>query len=148
MLWLMPPLLARISPLPHPPPPTITPTLSKTSPPSHLHIATASLAFHTIIIPPSPLSSSSPRAPATYLSPSLPHLSISARLGAAGVPLTTTLHWLLLMRNLPSSHLLDVHQRDTERDGQHMCVCVCVSEFHRLYLLMECSYRASLFWMH
>lgn len=47
----------------------------------------------------------------------LPHLSISALLVTAGVPLTTTLRWLRLMRNLPSSHLLDVHQRDRDRQS-------------------------------
>lgn len=121
LLWLVPPFLACISPLPtlHLRPILLL-LLSKTLPLSHLHIATASL--HTIIILPSP-----PRHNPGHLSLSLcPHLSISARLGTAGVPLTTTLHWLLLMRNLPSSHLLDVHQRDTERDGQRESFTDCI----------------------
>lgn len=90
---------------------------------SYLHISMASPALHTIIISPSP---PPPQIPG-HLSFSLPHLSISVRLGTAGVPMTTPLDWLLLMWNLPSSHLLDVHQQDTERDRRS----------ERLHLLME-----------
>lgn len=80
----------------------------------YLHISKVSPALYTIIIA---LSLPLLHNPG-HLSLSLPHLSISARLGTAGVPLTTSLHWLLLMWNLPSGHLLDVRQRDTEGDRQ------------------------------
>lgn len=103
---------------------------------SYLHISKASPALHTIIIAPSPPLPHNPG----HLSLSLPHLSISTRLGTAGVPLTTSLHWLLLMWNLPSGHLLDVRQRDTERDRQSVWVREGLS---RTVTQMECSCSAS-----
>lgn len=114
------------------PSPSLTERKKTTSPPFYFHTATASLTSHTIIILPIPPHHKSdhillalfPRGP-----------SISARLGRAGVPLTTTLHWLLLKQNLPRSHLLDVHQHDTDRDRQ----CARVRGFRWLHLSMECS---------
>lgn len=114
----------------HPQPP-VSPSLLF----SHFHIAMAPLASHNHNNPPLPqLALIQATSPLPFLS--LPHLSISARLGTAGVPLTTTLHWLLLMRNLPSSHLLDVHQRDTARDRQRACDWESFTDC----ILMECSY--------
>ena len=125
-LWLIPPVSSFVSP------PTTRHALSPLFAFSYRH-GTPRFPYHNN--PPlTLLAVIQATSPLPFLS--LPHLSISARLGTAGVPLTTTLHWLLLMRNLPSSHLLDVHQRDTARDRQRACDWESFTDC----ILMECSY--------
>ena len=71
------------------------------SPPSYKHITVASLASHTIIIPLHTHTHTHTTLLSRILtiSPlySFTYLSTLNKLCSAGVPLTTTLHWLLLM---------------------------------------------------